>query len=92
MPDLPVVYVALTMVVVVVSTQGATGPVGSASGELGDDARQHLVIVEWAGDALTRVVPVDPVGDPLVLVVAAKEPRLRRRKSRVLQGRRRRRT
>src|SRR5215210_5374140 len=73
MPDLPVVHVALTTVVVVVATERATRPVGSASVELADDAGQHLVVVERTWDGGVLPVPESAVVDPLVLVVAAVE-------------------
>src|SRR5829696_7477452 len=70
-PDLPVVHVALAAVVVVVSPEGAAWPVGGLSVELGDDARQQLVVVERAGDGGILAVPEGAVVYPLVLVVAA---------------------
>src|SRR5829696_2646193 len=76
-PDLPVVHVALTTVVVVVTPERATRPVGGASVELGGDAGQHVVVVERAGDPVARVVPVDLIVDPLVLVVTAEERKAR---------------
>jgi hypothetical protein len=73
MPDLPVVHVTLTRVVVVVAPERATRPVRGASVELGDDGGQHIVVVECARDPVARLVPVELVVDPLVLVVAAVE-------------------
>src|SRR5215218_8095728 len=70
-PDLPVVHVALAAVVVVVSPEGAAWPVGGLSVELGDDARQELVVVERAGYGGILAVPEGAVVYPLVLVVAA---------------------
>jgi len=58
---------------VVAAPEGTARPVRGASVEIGDDAGQHFVVVERAGYAIARVVPVDLVVDPLVFVVAAKE-------------------
>jgi hypothetical protein len=49
-PDLPVVHVALTAVVVVFAPERAPRPVRGAPVEPGDDAGQHLVVVERARD------------------------------------------
>jgi hypothetical protein len=76
-PDLPVVDVALTTVIVVVSPERATRPVRSASVELGYDAGQHLVVVESAGDGGVLAVPEGAVVDPLVLVVATPQSEAR---------------
>ena len=70
-PDLPVVHVAVLARVVVGAPERRAGPVRDVAVELGDHAREDLVVEARAGDPRAAALGELAVVDPLVLVVAA---------------------